>query len=459
MKEQSYFAHYSQEVRNILKEKEIEPGDRIRIKSEDIDYEGYILPRIDIGDPWAIVLKQDDGYNVSVAYQSGVKIERIGEGISLESFPKTYPEQRPDLPEISLLATGGTIASRIDYLTGGVVMAFTPSELFFAIPELSEIVRFKECNLLFNLASEDLWINEWRRMAEDAAKELNSGASGVVITHGTDCMGYSAAILSFMLHQGLSKPVVLTGAQRSSDRGSFDGAINLLCASWLAGHADLAGVVVCMHGEPDDTYCLINRGTKVRKMHTSRRDTFRLINEVPIGKVWPNGKIKLTEKPQVPSKRRGETDVVPDTAFEEKIALIKAYPGSNPEIIDFLTDKGYKGIIIEGTGLGHTPTSPPLSEEHRSWLPHVKRALEMEIFIGMTSQCIYGRVNPYVYRNLRLMSNAGVVYLEDMLPETAYLKLGWVLGHTQEKEEVERLMLKNFAGEITEKTDERAFLF
>jgi len=456
MKELNYFAHYSQEVRNSLKEKEIEPGDRIRITSEDMSYEGYILPRIEIGDPSSIVIKQDDGYNVSIAYQPGVELVRIDKGISLESFQKTFPEQLPDLPEISLLATGGTIASRIDYLTGGVVMAFTPEELFFAIPELSEIVRFKGCNLLFNLASEDLWVNEWKKMAEDAAKELNSGASGVVITHGTDCMGYSAAMLSFMLRD-LSKPVILTGAQRSSDRGSFDGAINLICASWLAGHADLAGVFICMHGEPDDTYCLINRGTKVRKMHTSRRDTFRPINELPIGKVWPDGKMEFREDAEY--KKRSETEVVADTAFEEKIALIKAYPGSNPEIIDFLADKGYRGVIIEGTGLGHTPTSPPSSEKYRSWLPPVKRALEMDLFIGMTSQCLYGRVNPYVYRNLRLMSNAGVVYLEDMLPETAYLKLGWVLGHTQEREEVKRLMLKNIAGEITERTDERAFLY
>ena len=457
MEEQSYFAHYSQDVREILEKKGIAPGDRIRIESDDIIYEGFILPRIEIGDPSSIVIKQDDGYNVSVAYRSGVEIERIHIGISLESFPRTSPKKRPDLPEISLLATGGTIASRIDYLTGGVSMAFTPEEIFYAIPELSEIVRFKDCNLLFNLASEDLWVNEWKKMTENAAKELNSGAAGIVITHGTDCMGYSAAILSFMLRD-LSKPVILTGAQRSSDRGSFDGAINLICASRLAGHADLAGVFVCMHGEPDDTYCLINRGTKVRKMHTSRRDTFRPINELPIGKVWPD-RIKMEFRENAEYKKRSETEVVADTAFEEKIALLKAYPGSNPEIVDFLADKGYRGIIIEGTGLGHTPTSPPPSENYRSWLPHVKRALEMDLFIGMTSQCLYGRVNPYVYRNLRLMSNSGVVYLEDMLPETAYLKLGWVLGHTQEIEEVKTLMLKNIAGEITERTDERAFLY
>lgn len=125
----------------------------------------------------------------------------------------------------------------------------------------------------------------WIKIAHEVAKSLNSGDSGVVVAHGTDTMGYTAAALSFMLRD-LGKPVILVGAQRSSDRPSSDAAMNLICSVRMST-SDVAEVMVVMHGETGDTYCLAHRGTKVRKMHTSRRDAFRSINDVPIAKVWP----------------------------------------------------------------------------------------------------------------------------------------------------------------------------
>ncbi|MFQ6051478.1 MAG: Glu-tRNA(Gln) amidotransferase subunit GatD [Candidatus Hydrothermarchaeota archaeon] len=456
MKNKDY-GGYPEDIASLLREKNIKIEDRVRIEKEGRVYEGYLLPRpalVDLGDPYCLIIKLDSGYNIGVKYDESMKIDRVGKKIELESFPKRKIEKRKDLPQITLLHTGGTIASRIDYLTGGVSVEFTPEELFYTVPELFDIVGFRDVKLLFNVFSEDMFLTQWKEMAKETAKQLNSGADGVVISHGTDTMHYSSAILSFML-QNLGKPVVLTGAQRSSDRGSFDGAINLICSSYVAGHSDIAEVSVVMHGETSDTFCLINRGTKVRKMHTSRRDAFRPINDLPIGKIWPDGSLEIINKNY--RKRDKDREVIPDTKYEEKVALIKAYPGSFPGIVDFYVDKKFKGLVIEGTGLGHVPTSTP--EKERSWLENIKRAIEEDLKIVMTSQCLYGRVHPLVYRNLRLLSSAGVIYVEDMLPEVAYVKLSWVLGHTEDREEVRNLMLKNIAGEISETSDFRSFLY
>jgi len=288
---------------------------------------------------------------------------------------------------------------------------------------------------------------------------LNSDVKGVIITHGTDTLHFTSAALSFML-KNLNKPVALVGAQRSPDRGSFDGSLNLICSSYFTGYSNIAEVCVVMHGTIEDTFCYAHRGTKVRKMHTSRRDAFQSVNDFPIAKIWHDGKIEIINENY---RKRNEQKVVADTKFESKIALLKFYPGSNPEILDWYVDKGYKGIVIEGTGLGHVATalSSNKKEKNRqklSWLPHIKRAVEKGITIVMTSQTLYGRVNPFVYRNLRLVSEAGVIYAEDMLPETAYVKLGWVLGHTKNKEKIKEMMLTNIAGEINPRLNPKMFL-
>ncbi len=451
------YGGYPEDIIALLRERKIEIEDRVRIEKEGRIYEGYLLPRpalVDLGDSHCLIIKLDSGYNIGIKFDETMKIDRLGEKVELESFPKRKIEKRLDLPQITLLHTGGTIASRIDYLTGGVSVEFTPEELFFTVPELFDVVGFKEVKLLFNIFSEDMSSSQWIKMAKETAKQLNSGVDGVVISHGTDTMHYSSAILSFMLRD-LGKPVVLTGAQRSSDRGSFDGAINLLCSSHVAGHSDIAEVSIVMHGETSDTFCLINRGTKVRKMHASRRDAFRPINDLPLGKIWSDGRFEIINKNY--RRRDNKKEVIPDTKYEKRVALIKAYPGSFPEIVDFYVDNKFRGLVIEGTGLGHTPTSTP--EKELSWLKNIKRAVEDDLKIVMTSQCLYGRVHPLVYRNLRLLSNAGVIYVEDMLPEVAYVKLAWVLGHTEDREEVKRMMLKNIAGEITKTSDIRTFLY
>jgi glutamyl-tRNA(Gln) amidotransferase subunit D len=443
---------YSQEILSLLKSKNIELGDRVRIIKKKLSYEGILMPKTEVGDPNTFVIKLDNGYNIGIKYERGIKIRKLPERRVLEKFPTLPLKYREGLPKVSLLATGGTIASRIDYITGGVRMAFSPQEILFSVPELANIINLKDVKLLSNLASEDLWYKNWQEMAREVAKVINKGAKGVIITHGTDTMHFTSAALSFML-KNLSRPVVLTGAQRSSDRGSSDASMNLICSAYIAGHSDIAEVGICMHAETNDTFNFFIRGTKVRKMHSTRRDTFRPINDLPIAKIWPNGKIEIiNENYRRVSKKRTKADL----KFEPKVALIKSYPGSDPRIIDFYLEKGFRGLVIEGTGMGHVPTNTP--EKERSWIPYIKSAIDSGIPVVITTQTIYGRVHPYVYRNLRILGQTGVIWGEDMLPEVAYVKLGWVLGHTKNMKKIKEIMQTNIAGEITLQTDPRTFL-
>ncbi|ASJ03229.1 glutamyl-tRNA(Gln) amidotransferase subunit D [Thermococcus profundus] len=428
-----------------MKKNGLKIGDLIKVVEKDgTVYEGIVMPPYELSPGETLTIKLDNGYNIGVlidAIESIEVVEKAKEAPKME-FREVLP-RKEGLPDVTILGTGGTIASRIDYKTGAVHAAFTAEELAKAVPEIFDIANITP-KLLFNIMSEDMKPEYWKRIAREAAKALNSGEDGVVIAHGTDTMGYTSAALSFMLGN-LTKPVVLVGSQRSSDRPSSDAATNLICATRMAT-ADAAEVMVVMHGETGDTYCLAHRGTKVRKMHTSRRDTFRSINDVPIAKVWPDGKIEYLRDDY---RKRSEGEVEVDDRFEERVAILKIYPGITSELLEFLVDKGYKGIVLEGTGLGHTPND---------MIPAIERAVESGVAVCMTSQCLYGRVNLNVYSTGRRLLKAGVIPCEDMLPETAYVKLGWVLGHTDDLGEVKKMMLTNYAGEITPYTRFDTFL-
>jgi glutamyl-tRNA(Gln) amidotransferase subunit D len=325
-------------------------------------------------------------------------------------------------------------------------MLTKPEELLYEVPELSGIASIDVRNL-FGIASEDMSYIEWQSMAKEVAKSLNDGARGAVVTMGTDTMHYASAALSFMLNN-LNAPVVFTGAQRSSDRGSSDAFFNLICSTQIAAKSDIAEVGICMHADSSDDSCAFIRGTHVRKMHTSRRDAFRPINDRPLARIKKDLEIaygsdyrKIENAPKY--------KVTAETKFEKKVALVKSYPNADPTIIDFYIDKGYKGIILEGTGLGHLPVST-IHDEFQ-WMPSVKRAMEKGVVVGMTSQCLYGRVNPSVYRNLRIVSGEGVVYCEDMTPETSLVKLGWLLGNYK-TEEAKAMLNQNIKGEIKSRT-------
>ena len=432
---------YSKEIQTLLNSKSVSQGDRIRVNG----LEGYLLPSPDSASEEVLVVKLDNGYNIGVKPET---LEKLSGRKEFGQIPEAKIARHEGLADVSLIATGGTIGTHLDYASGGVFMCRTPEQVLAVAPELEGVVNFKSLLSPFTVASEDMNYSHWQKLAELTAKELNSGAKGVILTHGTDCLGFTASALSFMLPK-LGKPVALVGAQRSPDRGSFDGAFNLVCAANYA-KSDFGEVAIVMHASSSDDFCHALRGTKVRKMHTSRRDAFKAINEKPLARVWPDGKIEKTNSEAL---HRTEGKVKADTSFEPKIAVLKAYPGSLPEIIDFLLEKKTRGIIIEGTALGHVPTGESGTnvgkfDAKKSWIPFIKKAVDKGVFVGIASQTIYGRTNPFVYRNLRLAGGAGAIFLEDMLAETAYIKLGWVLGHTKKAYEAREMMLTNYCGEI-----------
>jgi glutamyl-tRNA(Gln) amidotransferase subunit D len=448
--------NYSKQIQKSLKK--IKIGDRISITKNKKTYEGLLMPRTELGDLNCIVLKLDSGYNIGIRREKGIKIEKskkaepkeIKEEVKFEMEKEKVKELKFDTkkPKVALIMTGGTIISRVDYRTGGVYALEKPEELLTNIPELKNIIFIEDIKVPFKKMSEDLNYKDWQTLAELTARELNKN-EGVIITHGTDTLHYTSAALSFML-KNLCKPVVLTGSQRSSDRGSSDAFMNMICSAYVAV-SNIAETGVCMHATTDDHYCHFIRGTKVRKLHTTRRDAFRSINEMPLAKIYLDGKIDILNNNH---KKRSNEKVVADTKFEPKVALLKAYPGSEPEILEFLAKKGYRGFVIEGTGMGHVPTFA-----EKSWIPSIKKLIKDGIPVVIAPQTVYGRINPNVYTNLRVLYHeAKAIPAEDMLPEVAYIKLGWVLGHTKDLEKVRELMLTNMAGEITDRSEIETFL-
>jgi glutamyl-tRNA(Gln) amidotransferase subunit D len=348
------------------------------------------------------------------------------------------PEQKPDLPKVAIVSTGGTIASRVDYRTGGVRPALSASDLYSVVPELSEIARI-DAKILFSLYSENIKAKHWTETAKTVAKHIEDGTAGVVIAHGPDTLGYTAAALSFAL-QSLPVPVIIVASQRSADRPSSDAATNLIGAVKAAARAPFAEVVVAMHETVSDNAIVFHRGTKVRKCHTSRRDTFQSVNASPLAKM-ENEEFYMSVKDF--NKRDSSRKLVLKPNFDEKVALVKFYPGLDPQLIDWYVDKNYKGIILEGTGLGHVGNY---------CFSAVRNAIEKGVLVAMTSQCIWGRINMNVYNQGRDLLAFGVVPLEDMLPETALVKLMWVFGQTKDVDEAKRLLLTNIANEISPRT-------
>lgn len=398
-------------------------------------FKGIVLPRAEGTDHRHIVLKLKNGYNIGLRSTRVISAEEVGYKEAVYKIPEQEFPYDPVKPNVTLLGTGGTIASRLDYRTGAVIPAFTPGELYGAVPELADI-----CNLttikLFGVFSENMGPEQWKGTALAIKEEIEKGVVGIVIGHGTDTMHYTASILSFMV-QDPPVPIIMVGSQRSSDRPSSDAAFNLRTAVYAAAHSDIAEVMVCMLGPTSDQFNLLHRGTRVRKMHSSYRSTFRSVSDVPIAMCTPNS-VTLLRKDY--KKRRQDREVKVSTAFEERVALVYYYPNMHPDILDSLIEKGYRGIVIAGTGLGHV--NKPL-------YPALDRAREAGVAIYMTVQTLWGFVHMYVYETGRDMMGRGVIPAGNILPEVAYVKLGWALGQTDDLEEVKRIMLTPIAYEIT----------
>lgn len=408
-------------------------GDKVEIRTESETLVGILMPRPSILDQDIVIIKLDNGYNIGIQ-KDKIKNIKVLEEYASKHKDKPEIKQNPALPKITILSTGGTISSKLDYTTGGVYADYTAEDFIEMMPELRDIANLKARKIL-SVMSEDMCYSHWKIIAETIEEELNNGADGVVVTQGTDTLHFSTAALSFLL-SNLAKPVVFTAAQRSIDRGSSDAFMNLLCAVHAA-KSDIAEVVTCLHADLNDEACLLIRGTKVRKMHTSRRDAFRPINNLPIAKIYKDGRIDYISE----FKKRTDEKMIIDTKFEERVALVMIYPGMDPGIIDYHIEKGCKGIVLAATALGHVPT-----EGKNSLIPELERAKNKGIPVIIATQTIYGSVHPYVYTNLRRLSiEQNCIFVEDLLPEVAYIKLCFVLGHDAD---VKEMMLTNLHNEF-----------
>jgi len=430
---------YSKKLQQELKKDNIGVGDRVKIVSRGAVFTGLLMPRPSAGDADIIVLKLDSGYNIGVKAQSIELIETAG--------AKAEPEHEHEKPKkggIAILGCGGTIASRVEYKTGAVYPSITPKELRTAFPALEKWPVHSRS--IFSLFSEDMNASHWRIVADEVEKEIKHGSDGVVVMHGTDTMSYTSAALSFML-QNLPVPVILVGAQRSSDRPSSENEMNLLNAVYSATQ-DVGEVLVCMHASTNDDFCHLHRGTKVRKMHTSRRDAFRSINSRPL---FAADYSKDRFEALSGFRQRNKGKLISKKDINDNVAMVYAHPSIKPELISKLDS--YDGIVLMGTGLGHVPTNPFDDKKVKGIFKPLKELVESGIPVVMSSQCISGRICMRVYTTGRMLRQAGIIGDgADWTPETAYVKLCWALGQTKDMKEIEELMMTNIAGEISERT-------
>jgi len=441
---EDFFQGYKGASLEVLKKYNVRVWGQANVNTTRGIFQGTILPRSENDDDQHIVMKIITGYNIGVDIANITEMHETGYKKANYKIPEKEFPYTEGFPKVKLIGTGGTIASRLDYRTGAVIPAFSPGELYGAVPELADI-----CNLttekVFAVFSENMGPEQYKKLAIAIGKEIENGIDGIIIGHGTDTLSHTAAALTFMV-QNSPVPIVLVGSQRSSDRPSSDAALNLMHAATAAGHGNIAEVMVCMFGPTSDEYGLLHRGTRVRKMHSSYRSTFRTIGDVPLASVTRKGVVPI--KP-VYNHRRKDRNVTILPYFEEKVAIIYYYPNMQPDMIDSLVENGYKGIIIAGTGLGHV--NKPL-------YPAIERATAKGVHMFMCVQTLWGYAHMFVYDTGRDLMAKGVIPAMNMLPETAYIKLGWVLGQTTVPEKVREMMLTPINDEITPREPYNGYL-
>ena len=422
---------YKGKIRDFLIQNKVDVGDLIKITAE-LTYSGILMPRYESGDESHVVLKLKSGYNIGIKFGTIEKIEKIGEA-ETSAEDSHVVEKDEKLPKILLLSTGGTIASKVDYRTGAVTPALSATELYEAVPEIAEIANV-DAEVLFSEYSENLQPEHWLEIAKKVDSVADSDYVGIIIAHGTDTMHYSSAFLSFAL-SGFKKPITLVGSQRSSDRPSSDAALNLIAATKFLVSTESPGVFVVMHQNESDDSIACHLGTRVRKNHTSKRSAFQTVGSDPAFVVYEDKILKNLEKDFFSG-----ADYNPRINLDTKVALVKYHPGFDPEVIESLINLKYRAIIFEGTGLGHVG---------KTMYDSIKKAKEKGIFLGMTSQCIDGRVSMTVYESGRDLLDMGIIPLENIIPEVALVKAMWVLGNSNSNDEIKNMMLENYSSEFS----------
>ena len=410
------------------------PGDRVHVVRGGTEYEGVLMPSTTAD---RLVVKLDGGYNVGIDRAEAeldvlesnvydVEGARDGEGGSEIQFDEA-------LPTVSLISTGGTIASTVDYRTGAVTAQFDAEDVLRAVPDLAGRANYRG-RVVANILSENMTPDVWQELAGAVHEEIEAGADGVVVMHGTDTMQFTASALAFILDTPV--PVVFTGSQRSADRPSSDNVMNAVCAV-EAAKSDCAEVLVCMHATGSDDRCSLHRGTRVRKNHTSRRSAFETVGAEPLGVVdYDDETVDFRRS----HDERGAADLAIHPELETEVELVKFTPGMSFDRVERLADAA--GLVVEGTGLGHV---------HTDLVPTFREMVESGTPVVMTSQCIEGRVCDRVYDTGRDLLDAGVIEAGDTLPGTAKVKLMWALANVA-PESVPETMRTPLAGELTDRS-------
>ncbi|WNY23277.1 hypothetical protein MmiHf6_05820 [Methanimicrococcus hongohii] len=418
-------------------------GDFVKVEKDGVFFEGHVIP----GEAGYVTLKMVGGGYVSGFLENEVKVTVLTSDAA--SAPPEAPKQvvrntakgagikiSPSGKKITIITTGGTIASYVNQDTRTVKPSFTGEDLLLEVPELEGFADFKIRDV-FHLLSENMKPSNWKELAQVIYDEIKSGADGIIVTHGTDTMTYSAAAAAYMIDTPV--PIVFTGSQRSPDRPSSDNHMNLMCAARAAA-GDIAEVLLVMHGSSSDDFCSVHRAVKARKMHTSRRDTFKSVNMFPIANMdYFTGELTFLSN-YVNYAKRGENELKITPALEEKCAIVKFVPGADPAIFDFYVEKGYKGIVLEGVGLGH------VSDD---WIPSLKKAADKKIPVVITSQCINGSTALGTYETGLAMRESGVVDAVDQLTESVFVKLMWLLGQDLDYEKVKELIVTEMKGDMS----------
>ena len=424
-----------------MQQNKVNPGDQVTIYLKDNHTEsGIIVPS---SKAKVTILKLSTGYNVGFENDQIKEIKVIKKATEQTTREEKNFTKNKDLKTISILHTGGTIASSVDYRTGGVVASFTPEDLVKLFPELPKIANI-ESDLIAQMWSDDLRIIHMQKIARAIEKKIKKGTDGILVGIGTDNLAVAAAAVFFMVEK-TPVPIIFVGSQRSSDRGSSDAAMNLICAAKFITRTDFAGVAICMHASTEDDFCNILPATKTYKLHSTRRDAFQAVNAQPIAKVYYK-EDKVEFQTDNYSKRNSDPAIIKDQ-MEERVGILKVH--ANMFVEQFKAYRNFKGLILEGTGLGHAPIdSPKGAQEHQKIKEELQKLIDDGTIVVMTTACLFGSVNLQVYSKGRDLFKMGVINGHDMLSSTAQMKLSWLLANEKDSNKIKELIGQNLRGEI-----------
>lgn len=333
------------------------------------------------------------------------------------------------MKKILLISTGGTIASTPT--ENGLTPTVSGADMVQLIPELEGLCEIRYTELL-NLDSSNMQPEEWAAMASAVFTAL-SIYDGVVITHGTDTMAYSAAALSFML-QNLNKPVILTGSQLPIEDEHTDGKRNILDAFRAAVDGRLTGVYIVFDGS-------IIPGTSAKKTCSRNFHAFESINRKLAGEIR-DGAVVLYEEPKAPAALKPLTL---NANYDANVLLVRLTPGTRPELIEAAGTLGYRAVIIEAFGLGGIPNV------RRNLLPSVHKLISQKVPVVVTTQCVHDGCDLSVYDVGVDAAKAGVLSAGNMTTEAITAKLMWILGQTDDFEQIISWFSRDFIGEFNRK--------